>query len=93
MIKLVAFLGNYGREYEKTRHNVAWYFEDSLAFASRLSWQSKFKGEIASCTPAELAQWACDCKICSKKDGTPAQVRREQQEFLREESYKKWQLL
>ena len=74
MIKLVAFLGNYGREYEKTRHNVAWYFEDSLSFAGRLSWQSKFKGEIASCTPQELAQWACDYKICSKKDGTPVLV-------------------
>ena len=74
MIKLVAFLGNYGREYEKTRHNVAWYFADSLPFASRLNWQSKFKGEITSCTPAELAAWACDTKICSKKDGTPVLV-------------------
>ena len=74
MIKLVAFLGNYGREYEKTRHNVAWYFVDFLPFSSRLSWQSKFKGEIASCTPAELAQWACDSKICSKKDGSPVLV-------------------
>ena len=74
MIKLVAFLGNYGREYEKTRHNVAWYFADSLPFASRLSWQSKFKGEITSCTPAELAAWACEHKICSKKDGTPVLV-------------------
>ena len=74
MIKLVAFLGNYGREYEKTRHNVAWYFEDSLPFASRLSWQSKFKGEITTLTPAELAQWACDTKICSKKDGSPVLV-------------------
>ena len=74
MIKLVAFLGNYGREYEKTRHNVAWYFADSLPFSSRLSWQSKFKGEIASCIPAELAQWACDSKICSKKDGSPVLV-------------------
>ena len=74
MIKLVAFLGNYGKEYEKTRHNVSWYFEDSLPFASRLSWQSKFKGEIASFTPAELSQWACDTKICSKKDGSPVLV-------------------
>lgn len=74
MIKLVAFLGNYGREYEKTRHNVAWYFEDSLPFASRLSWQSKFKGEITSFTPTELAQWACDYKICTKKDGSPVLV-------------------
>ena len=74
MIKLVAFLGNYGREYEKTRHNVSWFFEDSLAFASRLSWQNKFKGEIATLTPQELAQWACDTKICSKKDGSPVLV-------------------
>ena len=74
MIKLVAFLGNYGKEYEKTRHNVSGYFEDSLPFASRLSWQNKFKGEIASFTPAELSQWACDTKICSKKDGSPVLV-------------------
>ena len=74
MIKLVAFLGNYGKEYEKTRHNVSWYFEDSLPFANRLSWQSKFKGEIASFTPAELSQWACDTKICTKKDGSPVLV-------------------
>ena len=74
MIKLVAFLGNYGKEYDKTRHNVAWYYEDSLPFANKLSWQSKFKGEIASLTPTELAQWACDTKICSKKDGSPVLV-------------------
>ena len=74
MIKLVAFLGNYGKEYEKTRHNVSWYFEDSLPFAGKLSWQSKFKGEIASFTPAELSQWACEAKICSKKDGSPVLV-------------------
>ena len=74
MIQLVAFLGNYGREYDKTRHNVSWYFEDSLPFANKLSWQSKFKGEIASCTPQELAQWACDSKICSTKDGSPVRV-------------------
>ena len=74
MIKLVAFLGNYGKEYEKTRHSVSWFYEDSLPFAGRLSWQSKFKGEIASFYPAELAQWACDYKIASKKDGSPVLV-------------------
>ena len=74
MIKLVAFLGNYGKEYEKTRHNVSWYFEDSLPFAGKLSWQNKFKGELASLTPQELSQWACDTKICSKKDGSPVLV-------------------
>ncbi len=74
MIKLVAFLGNYGKEYEKTRHNVSWYFEDSLPFAGKLSWQNKFKGEIASFSPQEFSQWACDTKICSKKDGSPVLV-------------------
>ena len=74
MIKLVAFLGNYGKEYEKTRHNVRWYFEASLPFAGKLSWQSKIKGEIASFTPQELSQWACDTKIFSKKDGSPVLV-------------------
>ena len=74
MIKLVAFLGNYGKEYEKTRHNVSWYFEDSLPFANKLSWQNKFKGELASLTPQELSQWACDTKIYSKKDGSPVLV-------------------
>lgn len=74
MIELVAFLGNYGKEYEKTRHNVSWYFEDSLPFANRLSWQKKFKGQFTSFTPSELSQWACDYKICSKKDGSPVLV-------------------
>ena len=74
MIKLVAFLGNYGKEYEKTRHNVSWYFEDSLPFAGKLSWQNKFKGELATLTPQELSQWACDTKICTKKDGSPVLV-------------------
>ena len=46
MIQLVAFLGNYGKEYEKTRHNVAWSFEDSLPFANKLSWQCELIGRI-----------------------------------------------
>lgn len=90
MIELVAFLGNYGREYEKTRHNVAWFFEDSLPFANKLSWQKKFKGQFASCTPAELSQWACDSKICSKKDGTPVLVPEDAPShiyFLKPETY------
>lgn len=74
MIKLVAFLGNYGSEYDKTRHNVAWCFEDSLPYANRLSWQKKFKGEIASFTPAELSAWACQYNFLTKKDGSPVIV-------------------
>ncbi len=74
MIQLVAFLGNYGKEYEKTRHNVSWYFEDSLPFANCLNWQKKFKGQIAGFSPAELSEWACNYKICSTKDGQPVKV-------------------
>lgn len=90
MIRLVAFLGNFGREYEKTRHNVAWYFEDSLPFAQKLNWQAKFKGEIASFSPSDLAQWACDSKICSKKDGSPVLVPEESPAhiyFLKPQTY------
>lgn len=45
MIRLVVFLGNPGREYEKTRHNVGWMVADSLSFS--LAWREKFKGLLA----------------------------------------------
>lgn len=77
MIKLVAFLGNHGREYEKTRHNVAWFFCDSLPFSSKISWQKKFKGEFASVTPEQISQWAAEFNILTKKDGTPVLVNEE----------------
>lgn len=50
MIQLIAFLGNYGKEYEKTRHNVAWQFADSLALTNTLTWQKKFSSLFASST-------------------------------------------
>ena len=48
MITLVAFLGNFGKQYEGNRHNVAWQFADTLPFASSLSWQKKFKAQYAT---------------------------------------------
>lgn len=48
MIQLVAFLGNYGKEYEKTRHNAAWQFAESLPFYNRLNFSNKFQSQIAS---------------------------------------------
>lgn len=47
MIRLAAFLGNHGSQYEKTRHNVAWQFAAALPFCAELRWQEKFKGEWA----------------------------------------------
>lgn len=74
MIKLVAFLGNYGREYADTRHNVAWQFEDSLPFAGKLSWQNKFKGKFSAIDMKNLSEWCAESGVLSKKDGSPVPV-------------------
>ncbi len=48
-ISLVAGLGNPGREYELTRHNLGWVVLDALATKHRLAWKhtAKFEAEIA----------------------------------------------
>ena len=74
MIQLVVFLGNYGREYERTRHNVAWQFQDSLPFSSKLNWQSKFKGQYASIETVQLAQELAKSGILSTKEGNPVNI-------------------
>jgi peptidyl-tRNA hydrolase, PTH1 family len=48
VIRLYAFLGNYGREYSGNRHNVAWRFLESLPFYGELRWERKFKGRFAT---------------------------------------------
>ncbi len=53
MIKLAAFLGNPGREYEGTRHNAPWLLLERLAPGA--SWQDKFKGRCAQFTPGASA--------------------------------------
>ena len=44
---LVAGLGNPGREYERTRHNLGWLVVDELARRHQGSWRSKFSGSLA----------------------------------------------
>jgi PTH1 family peptidyl-tRNA hydrolase len=43
---LVAGLGNPGREYAATRHNVGWMVVDELARRRDGSWRSKFSGQL-----------------------------------------------
>ena len=84
MISLVVFLGNYGREYEKTRHNAAWIFEESLPFASKLNWQSKFKGQYAVLDRAVIAEMSES--ICGTQLKCPASAG-EKVYFLKPETY------
>jgi PTH1 family peptidyl-tRNA hydrolase len=44
---LVAGLGNPGREYAATRHNVGWMVVDELASRRAGSWRSKFSARLA----------------------------------------------
>ncbi len=51
---LVAGLGNPGREYARTRHNVGWLVLDELARRRGGSWRSKFSGSLAEVRLGEL---------------------------------------
>lgn len=55
-IKLVVALGNPGKKYAQTRHNIAWLLLESLPFYSDLQWKKKFKGQVAEWQNLGLGQ-------------------------------------
>lgn len=44
---VIAGLGNPGREYERTRHNVGWLAVDELGRRAATSFKTKFHGQLA----------------------------------------------
>jgi peptidyl-tRNA hydrolase, PTH1 family len=51
---LIAGLGNPGREYERTRHNVGWMVVDELARRHGGSFRSKFDGQLSEIRLGDL---------------------------------------
>ena len=49
MITIIALLGNPGKHYARTRHNLPWMLIDFLSFSGDLVWKTKFKGLFAQC--------------------------------------------
>ncbi len=58
-ISLVAGLGNPGREYESTRHNLGWVALDAFAKKHGLAWKQapQFSAEIARWDAAGQTRW------------------------------------
>jgi peptidyl-tRNA hydrolase, PTH1 family len=58
-ISLVAGLGNPGREYESTRHNLGWVVLDAFAKKHGLTWKQapQFQAEIARWDAAGQTRW------------------------------------
>lgn len=47
------YLGNVGKKYERTRHNIAWMLLEHLSFYHNLTWSNKFKSEWSKTSSPE----------------------------------------
>lgn len=70
-IKLIVGLGNPGREYEDTRHNVGFWFIDELAWQwqATLKEEKKFYGEVARIARPEGDVWLLKPNTFMNKSG------------------------
>ena len=57
MIRLIAFLGNPGSEYARSRHNAGWLLAGRLPFYESLGWQKKYKGRYAAMDSGQIVQF------------------------------------
>ncbi len=64
MIKLAVFLGNPGKNYEKTRHNFPQQLITGLPAFQNLLWKEKFHGRIAEYTSGSGFQASQTMKKC-----------------------------
>ncbi len=71
-ISLVAGLGNPGREYEHTRHNLGWVVLDALARKHGLAWKHapSFQAEIARWDVADGTRWLVKPQTFMNASGT-----------------------
>lgn len=60
MIRLIAFFGNPGAEYERSRHNAGWMLAERLPFYGALAWQKKFRGRYAAVDSGRIVQCAAE---------------------------------
>jgi peptidyl-tRNA hydrolase, PTH1 family len=76
MIQLAAFLGNPGRQYAQTRHNVGWMVLERLIGSVSPAWQTKFKGEYMRYTVpgAGHTVWLLRPSIYMNKSGESVQA-------------------
>jgi PTH1 family peptidyl-tRNA hydrolase len=72
---LVVGLGNPGRQYESTRHNLGWVVLDALARKHALEWQAapQFEAETARWTTAHGTRWLLKPLTFMNNSGTAVQ--------------------
>jgi len=75
-ISLVAALGNPGREYEKSRHNLGWMVADEVARRAGFSWQTlaRFEAEVGRWERPDGAVWIVKPLSFMNESGGPVQA-------------------